>query len=155
VTTAFLDNYPEVQYHYVQFLAEHLTDCRKTLGGDFDDLMLLAVLGQRFLQARRDYHAGDTGAEARVWMSALRISDVTSVPRESVRRKLARLAARGWVTHDPAHGWRIAGTFDESRAKVDLADLDRRGIERLAKLVTALLPLMPVDPATAEETGSP
>jgi DNA-binding GntR family transcriptional regulator len=80
---------------------------------------------------------------------------VTSVPRESVRRKLARLAARGWVTHDPAHGWRIAGTFDESRAKVDLADLDRRGIERLAKLVTALLPLMPVDPATAEETGSP
>lgn len=153
VTTAFLDNYPEVQYHYVQFLAEHLTDCRKTLGGDFDDLMLLAVLGQRFLQARRDYHAGDTGAEARVWMSALRISDVTSVPRESVRRKLARLAARGWVTHDPAHGWRISGTFEKATAKVDLGDLDQRGIERLARLVTALLPLLPDASAKDAETG--
>jgi hypothetical protein len=155
VTTAFLENYPDVQYHYVQFLAEHLTDCRKTLGGDFDDLMLLAVLGQRFLQARRDYHAGDTGAEARVWMSALRISGVTNVPRESVRRKLARLAARGWVSQDHAHGWRIAGTFDEAKAKVGLADLDRRGIERLAKLVTALLPLLQATAASAGDTGSP
>lgn len=142
VTAAFLENYPEVQYHYVQFLAEHLTDCRKTLGGDFDDLMLLAVLGQRFLQARRDYHAGDAGAEARVWMSALRISDVTDVPRESVRRKLARLSARGWVTQDPACGWRISGTFEKATAKLALGDLDQRGIERLARLVTSLLPLL-------------
>jgi hypothetical protein len=153
VTTAFLENYPEVQYHYVQFLAEHLTDCRKTLGGDFDDLMLLAVLGQRFLQARREYHAGDVGAEARIWMSALRISDVTDIPRESVRRKLARLAARGWITRDPAHGWSIAGTFEESRAKVDLGDLDRRGIERLARLVTSLLPLLPDASANDAEAG--
>jgi hypothetical protein len=153
VTAAFLKNYPDVQYHYVQFIAEHLTDCRKTLGGDFDDLMLLAVLGQRFLEARQDFQAGDAGAEARIWMSALRISDVTNVPRESVRRKLARLAARGWVTQDPAHGWRIAGTFDETKAKVDLGDLDRRGIERLAKLFTALMPLVPENPVPPAETG--
>jgi hypothetical protein len=142
-----------VQYHYVQFLAEHLTDCRKSLGGDFDDLMMLAVLGQRFLQARGEHETGDPGAEARVWMSALRLSDVTGVPRESVRRKLARLAARGWVTHDPAHGWRIAGTFGETKARIDLGELDRRGIERLARLVTALMPLVPADPATSDETG--
>jgi hypothetical protein len=132
-----------VQYHYVQFLAEHLTDCRKTLGGDFDDLMMLAVLGQRFLQARRDFDAGDTGAVERVWMSALRLSDVTGVPRESVRRKLKRLAERGWVTQDPAQGWRLAGSFDMATARIDLGDLDRRGLERLGKLVAALLPLLP------------
>jgi hypothetical protein len=143
VSAALLASYPTVQYHFVQFLAEHLTDCRKTLGGDFDDLMLLAVLGQRFLQARQDRDAGDIGAAARIWMSALRLSDVTGIPRESVRRKLNRLAARGWVTQDPAQGWGLAGTFDEATARIDLGDLDRRAIERLGKLVTALLPLLP------------
>jgi hypothetical protein len=143
VFSALEANYPTVQYHYVQFLAEHLTDCRKTLGGDFDDLMMLAVLGQRFLQARRDREAGDPDAERRIWMSALRLSDVTGVPRESVRRKLTRLADRGWVERDPANGWRLAGTFEVATARIDLADLDRRGLERLGKLMAALLPLLP------------
>jgi hypothetical protein len=143
VTAALETNYATVQYHYVQFLAEHLTDCRKTLGGDFDDLMMLAVLGQRFLQARQEREAGDTGATERVWMSALRIADVTGVPRESVRRKLKRLADRGWVTQDPARGWGLAGSFDMAPVRIDLGDLDRRGLERLGKLVTALLPLLP------------
>jgi hypothetical protein len=154
VTAALEANYPTVQYHYVQFLAEHLTDCRKTLGGDFDDLMMLAVLGQRLLQARRDYAAGDTEAVERVWMSALRLSDVTGVPRESVRRKLKRLAERGWVTQDPAQGWRLAGSFDKPRARIDLGDLDRRGLERLGKLMTALLPLLHELQPAPTEAGS-
>jgi hypothetical protein len=144
VTAALHENYPTVQYHYVQFLAEHLTDCRKSLGGDFDDLMILAVLGQRFLQARKDCDAGNGGAVERIWMSALRLSDVTGIPRESVRRKLKQLAERGWVTQEPSRGWALAGSFDAiPPAKVDLSDLDKRGIDRLGKLVTALLPLMP------------
>lgn len=143
VSAALEAHYPEVQYHYVQFLAEHLTDCRKTLGGDFDDLMMLAVLGQRFLQARQDRDAGDARAHERIWMSALRLSDVTGVPRESVRRKLKRLAERGWATHDPAQGWGLAGSFDMATARIDLGDLDRRGLERLGKLITAILPLLP------------
>ena len=156
VGAALLAHYPTVQYHYVQFLAEHLTDCRKTLGGDFDDLMVLAVLGQRFLQARQDRDAGDIGAAERIWMSALRLSDVTGVPRESVRRKLNRLAARGWVTHDPAQGWRLAGSFDMATARIDLGDLDRRGLDRLGKLVAALLPLLAdLQSAPPDSGGAP
>lgn len=143
VSAALEANYHEVQYHYVQFLTEHLTDCRKTLGGDFDDLMMLAVLGQRFLKARQERDAGDAEAQDRIWMSALRLSDVTGVPRESVRRKLARLAARGWITHDNAKGWGLAGSLDMATAKIDLTDLDQRGLERLGKLMAALLPLLP------------
>lgn len=142
VLGALEQNYRQVQYHYVQFLAEHLTDCRKSLGGDFDDLMMLAVLGQRFLGARLDLQAGNAGAENRIWMSALRLSDVTGVPRESVRRKLFRLEARGWVLHDPKKGWRLAGTMEEAQARNDLADLDKRGLERLARLITDLIPLV-------------
>lgn len=146
-------NYSTVQYHYVQFLAEHLTDCRKTLGGDFDDLMLLAVMGQRFLQARRERDAGDAAAAERIWMSALRLSDVTGIPRESVRRKLKGLAARGWVTQDPARGWGLAGSLDYATARIDLGDLDRRGLERLGKLMTALMPLLLDRQAPSSDAG--
>lgn len=142
VKAALVANYATVQYHYVQFLAEHLTDCRKTLGGDFDDLMMLAVLGQRFIEARLAHDAGEAGAEARVWMSALRLSDVTGVPRESVRRKLFRLEARGWVTHDPAAGWRLAGSFDQAQARIDLGELDIRGLDRLARMIGGILPFL-------------
>jgi hypothetical protein len=156
VATALEENYPTVQYHFVQFLADHLTDCRKTLGGDFDDLMMLAVLGQRFLNARRDHEAGDTAAAERIWMSALRISDVTGVPRESVRRKLVRLAERGWVTQNPSQGWALAGWFDQTPpAKVDLSDLDRRSIDRLGKLISALLPFIPGREADQAATDRP
>jgi hypothetical protein len=146
-------NYATVQYHYVQFLSEHLTDCRKTLGGDFDDLMILAVLGQRFLQARQDHYAGDAQAQDRIWMSALRLSDVTGVPRESVRRKLKRLLSRGWVAHDPEKGWGLVGSFDITQARIDLADLDRRGLDRLARLVHGLLPLLPRETAADDQAA--
>jgi hypothetical protein len=148
--TALVAHYAAVQYHYVQFLAEHLTDCRKTLGGDFDDLMMLAVLGQRFLQARLAFDNGESEAEARVWMSALRLSDVTGVPRESVRRKLFRLEKRGWVTHDPALGWRLAGTMREAQARIDLGELDKRGLDRLARLLAGVMPLMTAPVPLAE-----
>lgn len=136
------ENYQQVQYHYVQFLAEHLTDCRKSVGGDFDDLMMIAVLGQRLLGARLAVKAGDSGAESRIWMSALRLSDVTGVPRESVRRKLFRLEARGWVTHDPDRGWKLAGSITRASARDDLGSLDERGLERLARLISDLLPYL-------------
>lgn len=129
-----------VQYHFVEFLAEHLTDCRKSLGGDLDDLMVLAMLGQRDAKSRQDGDARQAGATEH--LSALRISDATGIPRESVRRKLNRLAARGWVAHDPERGWVLVGSVNEPTAKIDLADFDRRGIERLGKLITALLPLV-------------
>lgn len=156
VSAAFQANYPTVQYHYVQFLAEHLTDCRKVMGGDFDDLMILAVLGQRFLQARKDHDEGDTEAVGRIWMSALRLSDVTGIPRESVRRKLGRLVSKGWVMQDRARGWSVAGSFNQSpQARIDLMDLDRRGLERLGKLMTALLPLVSEHGPSVQEGGPP
>lgn len=155
VSAALQANYPTVQYHFVQFLAEHLTDCRKSLGGDFDDLMLLAVLGRRFILARRDQEAGDVAAEGRIWMSALRIADVTGVPRESVRRKLNRLAARGWVTHDPEHGWGLAGPLENATARMDLGELDQRGLDRPGKLMIALLPIVTAARPNQTDEGVP
>jgi hypothetical protein len=143
IKVALMENYAAIQYHYVQFLAEHLTDCRKALGGDFDNLMVLAVLGQRFLGAYQDLAPGDVPDDALVWMSALRIADVTGIPRESVRRKLGQLQARGWVENNRSRGWRLAGGRNSTRARMDLTQLDERGIDRLARMIAAIQPFLP------------
>jgi hypothetical protein len=142
IKAALLANYADVQYHYVQFLAEHLTDCRKSLGGDFDNLMIVAVLGQRFLGAYHELAPGEISDDALVWMSALRIADVTGIPRESVRRKLGHLHARGWVEHNRNRGWRLAGGRNSTKARLDLTQLDQRSIDRLARMIAAILPLL-------------
>ncbi len=139
----FADNYLPIQYAYVQFLAEHLVDCRKSFGGDLDDMMLLAVLGQRMISVKMEAGATAVDEEDRFWMSALRLSDVTFVPRETVRRKLIRLQAKGWVLADPVKGWRIAGTPGSIRARLDLTELDLRGRDRLLRLVGTILRYVP------------
>ncbi len=144
IKAALMNNYADVQYHYVQFLADHLTDCRKTLGGDFDYLMVLAVLGQRFLGAYHDLAPGEIPDEARIWMSALRISDVTGIPRESVRRKLAQLSAKGWVENNRSQGWRLSGGRDSTNVRNELRELDQRGMDRLVRMIAALQPFLAV-----------
>jgi hypothetical protein len=150
IRRALAARYVEVQYHFVQFVVDHLVDCRRSMG-DFDDVMILAILGQRRLEARRDHDVGEPAAAKRVWMSASRLSDVTSIPRETVRRKLVRLRDRGWIEEDAALGWRIAGTADVSKVRDDLADLDSRGMDRLSRLVSGLMPLL--DAGNPVESG--
>ena len=143
VTAALGANCATAPYHCVQVLAGHLTDCRKTLGGGFVDLMMLAVPGRHLLQGRQKREACDTGATERIWIPALRLPDVTGVPRESVRRKLKQLADRGRVTQGPARGWGLAGSFGMVPVRIGPGDFGRRGLQRLGKLMTALLPLLP------------
>ncbi len=150
----FFANYLLVQYAYVQFLAEHLVDCRRSLGGDLDDLMLLAVLGQRALSAMGEPGEAVPDPDSRFWMSALRISDVSGVPRETVRRKLLRLEAKGWVESDPASGWRLSRSSVTTEAHKDLMDLDARSIDRLVRMTTALLPLLAGVPSTTADPAA-
>ena len=138
MTEDLLANYRAVQYHYVQFLTEHLADCSRSFGGDFDQVVILAVLGQRFLGATGQGVKGPAATAEMIWMPAMRVADVLGLPRETVRRKLKALEARGWVRQTPGKGWALAGTFKEAPARTALADLDRRGIERLARLYVAI-----------------
>lgn len=49
---------------------------------------------------------GTTGAVDHSPTNTQSIAHVTAIPRESVRRKLARLEAKGWVTRDPEGNWK-------------------------------------------------
>jgi hypothetical protein len=127
-------NYRAVQYAYVQFLTEHLTDCARSFEGDLGQMLVLAILGQSLLQA---YARKESDAAAGA-MGASRIADVSGLPRETVRRKLAKLARRGWVRQIEGGAWVIVRAEGGVPVRTALADLDARGTARLARLHAAI-----------------
>lgn len=127
-----LDRYVDVQYACVRFLSEHLTDCSNVFDGDLALVMIMAVVGQAHLSAFMAQD-GDSASPLSYGMTSLRIADVTGLPGETARRKVKRLAARGWI-ESSRNGWAPTAAGDETVARRALADLDRRGIERLARL---------------------
>lgn len=131
VEAHFLSNYVETQYELVQFLTEHLSDCSEVFGGDLVEMLVLAIIGQATLE--RYAHEGVPKS-----VNASRISDTIGIPRQTVRRKLLRLAERGWIVQNASAGWGLVMSAGVANARRDLKGLDGRGIRRLAKLYVAL-----------------
>jgi hypothetical protein len=136
----FTEHYPGYQYVFVDFLVDHLTDLSRSYGGDLQQVMVLAIIGQRWLQARREMDGDALDTLRATAISASRLADVTGIPRETVRRKLALMQAKGWVAQGPDGAWFLAldpGGRDLP-VRRDHADLDHRGRWRVARLVAAL-----------------
>jgi hypothetical protein len=150
VEHAFMTAYVETQYHYVQFLTEHLADCAAAFEGDLDAVLIVAVLGQRRLEYLRDNLGQGSPDPSRISMSASRISDITNIPRESVRRKLAEMSKKGWVEKDTQARWYIAGRTSETPVRLALSDLESRSFSRLAHLYQRLSAIL--DRATEYES---
>jgi hypothetical protein len=78
--------------------------CRSHFDGDLDAMLILAVIGDRTLPDERvqglsydDFRAGRRTAVNSKMINVQSIADSTGIPRETVRRKVARLVERGWV----------------------------------------------------------
>lgn len=137
----FAEHYPIYQYAFVEFVVDHLTDLARSFEGDLQKMLLLAVIGQRRLRAIREAGGDPRAVPAeRMSVSASRLADVTGIPRESVRRKLARMEERGWIAQAADGGWFIladeSGT--DTRVRRDLAEVDLRSRRRVARLVADL-----------------
>jgi DNA-binding transcriptional ArsR family regulator len=132
-----LANYPQVQYAFVQFFAEHVIDVARYFDGDFEQVVILGVIGQNHLQAIIKCQQ-DPALPFRGGANASRLADVIGIPRETVRRKLGKLEERGWVHRNDKGEWELTGPRDQTVARRDLADLDQRSLARLARLLAAL-----------------
>jgi hypothetical protein len=136
----FGEDYQTYQYAFVDFLVEHLTDLSRSYGGDFQQIMVLAIIGQRRLHARHDREDTGGSKDGAMAISASRLADVTGIPRETVRRKLALMHAKGWLTQGPDGSWSLA--VDEGGRDLpvrrDHAAFDMRARWRIARLVAAL-----------------
>lgn len=143
LSEAFRSDYRSYQYRFVEFFAEHLADISRTFAGDLQQVMVLAILGQMRLRAIRDAAIRGEAPAMRIQgdsTTASRISDVTSIPRQTVRRKLLALQKLGWVIQDDGGLWRIVVDADgvASPVRRDLAALDERAVVRIARLVADL-----------------
>jgi hypothetical protein len=133
VEQAFAADYLSSQYAVVQYLSEHLADCSREFGGDLQQVLIIAVVGQVSLEALT---RGVT-PDKLPGISASRLADVCGIPRETVRRKLKLLEAKAWVRQIDEQHWTIVFNGRESEARKDLADLERRSIGRLARMIAA------------------
>ncbi|MHB2169616.1 MarR family transcriptional regulator [Alsobacter sp. R-9] len=135
----------QLRYHYVEFLTEHLTDCCRVFDGDLQEMLVLAVLGQvhvrALLMARPDGTLEPRAEPASRGINASRIADVTGIPRQTVRRKLDKLRARGWVEQRRGGVWVVTlreGT-PVARDEIDgVGALDARSMERVLRMAQTM-----------------
>jgi hypothetical protein len=122
------EQYRAFRYQFVDLFVEHLADVSSAFGGDLQEMLVLAIVGQVRIRAV------EMGRETAP-ISASRISDVTAIPRQTVRRKLQSLERRGWVRQIVGGGWELIMADGEAVAQAGLKELDGRGIERAIKFV--------------------
>jgi DNA-binding IclR family transcriptional regulator len=125
------EEYRFLQYHFVQFITEHLSDVSRVFDGDLQEVLVLAIIGQVYMRA-------DEQGRENAPIAATRIAEVTNIPRQTVRRKLQSLERRGFIYQIENGGWQLVVHDKEAVARDGLFDLDRRGIERMIKLMRTL-----------------
>jgi hypothetical protein len=114
---------------------------RRTFDGDLDQMLILAVIGERKL-ARRASRAEPS--YDRLGYSELRdpssvainphsLADYTGIPRETVRRKVVALMARGWVARDASGDLRPT-----EKAAAELAGSTNATLDYLRSIAVAL-----------------
>jgi DNA-binding transcriptional regulator YhcF (GntR family) len=123
------------QLHLAEFMGAHLSDCCTIFDGDLQEMLVFTIVAQRYLRER----LAQPGADAqRRPVSAARIAAQTGVPRETVRRKLLSLEARGWVEKAGRSGWRVAVADGRTRAAIGLDDFLHREVRRTVKFAHAV-----------------
>jgi hypothetical protein len=127
----------------VEFLTGHLVEVSRRFGGDLQQMLLMAVIGQVHLHRLLTQGAPAEADADSAAISASRLSDVTGIPRQTVRRKLAALALRGWIEQTGSAAWRLVVADGEATARRDLDALDRSAIRRTAGLFANLEGLVP------------
>lgn len=132
-------HYPAIQYHFVQMMTDHLADCSRAFKGDLQQLVILALIGQVHLEHYRKNNGDITVARG---ISTSRLADLTGISRQTIRRRLERLAKNDWIEPTILGSWRIKVNKGAAQAGKDLGDLDRRNRDRIAKFIGSVAPLL-------------
>jgi hypothetical protein len=133
-------NFGRIWPRHVESMTRFLIACRKHFDGDLDLFLTLAVIGDRSFAAHKapldlkyeallDADRAPTEPEA---LNVLSIAHFSGIPRETVRRKVNELIARGWVEKD-AEGY-VRAT---RKAALDLHPLTEVSFDYLARMARA------------------
>lgn len=122
--------------HLQEFLTECMIDLSQVFDGDLQQALILAVLARVHIGARMS--GAWASPDPPPSMTASRLADLTGIPRQTVRRKLLDMKAKGWLEQDQQHAWRLAMRDGYSNVLFCLADIDVRGINRAIRLARLL-----------------
>jgi DNA-binding MarR family transcriptional regulator len=152
-----------VEFHLVWtvFFIRHMSSLHK-LFGDLEDALLLAAIGigplseklKAYQSTEETLHLsyGAPVGEASI-TNAVRLSEITGIPRQTVRRKLQSFAKRGWVEQLPDRHWRLARRPDQtSNLARDLSEANGEMLKELAQLLSRFDKLLRIE-AHAEKPG--
>lgn len=158
------NNFPTAYLRWLNFILDYMITARRTFEGDLDALIILGVIGQRAHRSRLLGTQSGAGAPD-LQTNASSISETTGIPRQTVRRKLAAMEAKGWITIDQVGKVSIAFNANgESTAGHDLRDLTLFTMHVQSVYVDGLISDFEqamrrnagaVDPATSRSEGSP
>ena len=102
-----LERFGEIYPVYRLSFARLLVILRREFDGDLDAMLVLLTLSlgtQR--EDWREALFGDMPGSAPLRLTNTQsIAQATGIPRESVRRKLATMQAKGWITRDANNHW--------------------------------------------------
>lgn len=141
-------HYGDVHPGILRHLLQWTLLMREGFDGDLDLMLVLAVIGDRTIQDGQfrnlGYHEmlGTSPIKPRVPLTNRKsIADSTGIPRETVRRKVATLLARGWIAEMPD------GSLTPTRgASEALGPVTLRSFEILGQLGEALAAVRDLDP---------
>ncbi|MCC7546385.1 MAG: hypothetical protein IT532_01330 [Burkholderiales bacterium] len=108
-------NLGQIGWLLQEFLLWNMNRVRDAFGGDIDSALILGEIAHHNRQMQFVRSNAERGDAARPPMSPANIrgiSRATSIPRETVRRKVQRLAQQGWLRVGPA--WQLFATPPES-----------------------------------------
>jgi len=133
------ENYNFIIHQFMEWISSHLCDCSRTFNGDLTEMVVLAVIGQMLIrhnanEAARNYALD--GEELSISIS--RISELTSIPRETVRRKLLGMKRKGWVEQGENGRWKFVMNGNVSAVSIDVKPLETRSLTRMMNLVDAI-----------------
>lgn len=82
-----------------------INDAKSLVGGDVDRLHILLAFG--LTQACEPASQGAPNSDG-VYLNALSISQMTNIPRETVRRKLKEMVSEGMMIQDAERGYSLS-----------------------------------------------
>jgi hypothetical protein len=141
--TVVQDNYVTFQHEFIEFLVAQLIDFRKVFNGDLDELLIFIFVSRYHLREERGRQ--DDGDQDNFWAvspTLSRISELTGIPRETVRRKLLALQKRGLLEKVEQDKWQVALHNDQPIIRVQYEQFWQREMRRLVRLVRALAPFV-------------
>lgn len=124
---------------HVEGMIVLLSELREAFDGDLDSTLILAVVGAALLPKDElpfSFNYSDLlekrAVDFRKPLNTFSISQVTGIPRESVRRKLAKMEAKGWIDRDDKGHWKIG-----PRGAEDLRPMTELSIKYISSIARA------------------